>query len=211
VSPSGRRLAVSTTLRLQVTEFTDLTRWRWTLTDGTGAFLADHEVRLDPPAEHFEAFADLRGYVSWHAAPDRYPADEARIVTRLGDWIGTETFGDAIGSKLVERRPATVQVILPPDAEALAYLPLETARLRGRSLAGHDLTLIMQPGTVGTPAKTPVANVRAASPRTSASPSRRRDERSRTPVLSPRPIGSERSPKPGRSRWSGGLGRAGTR
>jgi hypothetical protein len=105
-------------LRLEVREFTDLTRWRWTLTDGNGAFLANHEVRLDPAAEQFEAFTDLRGY-TWHAAPNWYLPDEARIVTRLGDWIGTEISGDAIGNKLIERHPATVQVI-PPDAEALS-------------------------------------------------------------------------------------------
>jgi tetratricopeptide (TPR) repeat protein len=145
-------------LRLQVRDFTDLTRWRWTLTDSSRAFLADHEVRLDPHAEHFEAFTDLRHYVSWHAAPDRYLADEARIVTSLGDWIGTEIFGDAIGSTLIDRHPATVEVILPEGAEALAYLPLEAARVRGRSLAGHDITLVMQPGTASTPAKAPVGD-----------------------------------------------------
>jgi hypothetical protein len=49
-------------LRLTVREFTDLTRWRWTLTDADGAFLAGHEVRLDPQAERFEAFTSLRDY-----------------------------------------------------------------------------------------------------------------------------------------------------
>ncbi len=55
-------------LRLEVREFRDLTRWRWVLTDAAGSFLADHEVRLDPASWEFEAFADLRHYVSWHAA-----------------------------------------------------------------------------------------------------------------------------------------------
>lgn len=49
----------TTLLRLEVREFTGLARWRWTLTDATGAFLADHEVRLDPQAERFEAFTAL--------------------------------------------------------------------------------------------------------------------------------------------------------
>jgi hypothetical protein len=34
-----------------------------------------------------------------------------------------------------------VEVILPADAEALAYLPLEAARIQSRSHAGHDVTL----------------------------------------------------------------------
>ncbi|MBO0803718.1 MAG: CHAT domain-containing protein [Nocardiopsaceae bacterium] len=132
-------------LRLEVREFTDLTRWRWTLTDAAGAFLADHEVRLDPQAERFEAFTALHDYVSWHAAPDKRAAEEARIVTGLGDWIGSEVFGDAIGDALVKRSPVTIQAILPPGAEALAYLPLEAARVRGRSLAGHGITLVIRP------------------------------------------------------------------
>jgi hypothetical protein len=35
-------------LRLEVREFTDLTRWRWVLTDSSEVVVADHEVRLDP-------------------------------------------------------------------------------------------------------------------------------------------------------------------
>jgi hypothetical protein len=138
-------------LRLTVREFTGLTSWRWTLTDAVGAFLADHEVRLDRSAERFEAFTDLHDYVSWHAAPDKRQAEEARIVTGLGDWIGANVFGNAVGAALVARRPATVEVILPPGAEALAYLPLEAARVQGRSLAGHDLTLVIRPQTGSVP------------------------------------------------------------
>jgi hypothetical protein len=95
----------------------------------------------------FDAFTALWNHVSWHAAPDKRPAEEARIVTGLGDWIGSEVFGNAIGNALVARRPATVQVILPRGAEALAYLPLETARVQGRNLAGHDITLVIRPQT----------------------------------------------------------------
>ncbi len=35
-------------LRLEVREFRDLTRWRRMLADALDAFVADHEVRLDP-------------------------------------------------------------------------------------------------------------------------------------------------------------------
>ena len=68
-----------TELRLEVREFRDLTRWRWILTDALGAFVADHEVRLDPGRWQYQAFADLPGYLRWHVAPDRRAEDEPRI------------------------------------------------------------------------------------------------------------------------------------
>ena len=58
-------------LRLEVREFRDLTRWRWVLTDASGAFVADHEVRLNPDDWQFEAFADLPGTCAGTSAPDR--------------------------------------------------------------------------------------------------------------------------------------------
>ena len=58
-------------LRLEVRDFADQARWRWVLTGPGGAFLADHEVRLDAGCWQFEAFGDLLGYLTWHAAPDR--------------------------------------------------------------------------------------------------------------------------------------------
>lgn len=112
-----------TLLRLEVTEYPDGTRWRWALKDENGTSLADHEVRLDRSAEQFDAFTDLQDYVSWHAAPDKRLAEEARTVTWLGDWIGTEVFGPAIGDALLQHSPAIVEVILPPGAESLAYRP----------------------------------------------------------------------------------------
>jgi tetratricopeptide (TPR) repeat protein len=146
-------------LRLEVTEYTDLSGWRWVLTDANGAFLADHEVRLDQNGELFGAFTALHDYVSWHAAPDKRSAEEIRIVTGLGDWIGTEVFGAAIGSALLTHRPATVEVILPAGAEEIAYLPLEAARIESRPLAGNDITLVIRPAAArGTLVKVPATD-----------------------------------------------------
>jgi tetratricopeptide (TPR) repeat protein len=142
-------------LRLEVTDYTDLTRWRWVLRNESGAFLADHDVRLDRNDAWFEAFTGLQRYIDWHTAPDRRMIEERRIVMTLGDWIGTKVFGPDIGRALLEHAPATVQVVLPTSAEPLAYLPLEVVRLQSRSLAGHDITLVIQPPTSkGSPAKT---------------------------------------------------------
>jgi hypothetical protein len=41
-------------LRPEVREFRDLTRCRWVLTDAAGAFLADHQVRLDASAAEYD-------------------------------------------------------------------------------------------------------------------------------------------------------------
>ncbi len=133
-------------LRLEVREFRDLTRWRWVLTDPAGAFLADHEVRLDASAAEYEAFGDLRGYLRWHCAPDRRAEDEARIVSEVGAWIGAQVLGPTIAAVLVQRRPATVRVVVPNEAAELLYRPLELAHANGKPLAVQDVTLVWNPG-----------------------------------------------------------------
>ena len=132
-------------LRLEVLEFEDLTRWRWRLTGAGGKFLADHEVRLDEGCWQYEAFSDLLGYLSWHAAPDRWDEDEARIVGEVGSWIGAEVLGP-VAAALVKQRPATVRVVVPEAAKALLFRPLELAHVNGRPLALQDVTLVMESG-----------------------------------------------------------------
>jgi len=146
---------VAQELRLEAREFKDLSRWRWVLTNAAGGFLADHEVRLDPASWQYEAFADLQHYVSWHAAPDRYREDEARIVAGLGSWVGARVFGPPIADALARaarRGPVTVRVIVPPEARRLPFRPLEVAHVHGRPLAGQDITLVMQTGSADGPA-----------------------------------------------------------
>jgi hypothetical protein len=131
-------------LRLEVREFTDLTRWRWVLS-GSGKFLAGHEVRLDSASWQYEAFTDLLGYLSWHVAPDRRAQDEARIVGELGAWIGAEVLGP-VAAALAGAAPATVRVIVPDEARALAFWPLELAHAGNKPLAAQDVTLVMDQG-----------------------------------------------------------------
>jgi tetratricopeptide (TPR) repeat protein len=128
--------------QLQVCEFQDLTRWRWTLTKGGGTLVADHEVRLDAGCWQFEAFTDLLRYLSWHVAPDRRIDDEARIVHEVGSWIGVEVFG-AVAEVLVRERPASVRVVVPAEARSLLFCPLELAHLDGIPLSVQGVTLIM--------------------------------------------------------------------
>lgn len=134
-----------TGLRLEVQEFTDLTRWRWVLTDRAGAFVADHAVRLNPGHWQFEAFADLLGYLWWHAPLDRRREEEARIVDGVGAWIGSEVLGPIAGA-LARARPATVRVVVPEAAQALLFRPLELAHWAGRPLSLQDVSLVMETG-----------------------------------------------------------------
>lgn len=133
-------------LRLEVREFRDLTRWRWVLTDASGAFVADHEVRLNRTDWQFEAFGDLPFYLEWHVAPDRRTVDEARIVGEVGEWIGSSILG-TVGSALLGRRTAVVHVVVPHEARDLLMRPLELAHVGGRPLSVQDVTLVMSIGS----------------------------------------------------------------
>jgi hypothetical protein len=130
-------------LRLEAVEFVDLTRWQWVLTDDSGVLLAGHEVRLDASSWQFAAFADLAGYLSWQAAPDRQVRDEDRIVAGLGEWIGAAVFGPVVAA-MVQDRPVTVRVAVPAGAEELLARPLELAHADGRPLAVQGVTLVME-------------------------------------------------------------------
>jgi tetratricopeptide (TPR) repeat protein len=133
-------------LRLEASEFRDLTSWRWALTGPGGSLVADHEARLDAGCWQFEAFGDLLGYLRWHAAPDRRLEDEARIVAEVGRWIGEEVLGP-VAAALVKSRPATVRVIVPSEpreARSLLFRPLELAHVDGKPLSLQGVTLVMQ-------------------------------------------------------------------
>jgi tetratricopeptide (TPR) repeat protein len=137
---------VGDVLRLEVRDYTGPAGWRWVLTGAAGAFIADHEVRLDERSSQYEAFSDLEYYISSFASVDRYAEDEARIVAGVGQWLESEVFGQ-IAESLVSaarRAPVTVRVVVPESARALLFRPLELAYAGGRPLAAQDVTLVMQ-------------------------------------------------------------------
>jgi len=105
-------------LQLAVTSFTDVTHWRWRLTDTHGAFKADHQVALNQADPAYNAFTDLYGYLRYYAAPDRRLENETEIVAWLGRWIGEQVLGP-IGAALVEHAPVTVRVHPPKQAAGL--------------------------------------------------------------------------------------------
>jgi hypothetical protein len=118
-------------------------RWRWELSDGAedgaGTFLADHEVRLDLETSDWQcgAYNDLSYHIAWKADPGKWhDEDEARIVGEVRAWAREHVLGNDIANVLDQPRHkyAAVQVILPPGAENLAFLPLELAAPPGIAL-----------------------------------------------------------------------------
>jgi tetratricopeptide (TPR) repeat protein len=142
-------------------------RWRWRLTDeGTGEVLAEHLVDLDAGCAELAMVRDLYGYVRWHAAPDRRAADEARIVSQVGEWAGRVLLGEKVGAAIVAAAPVTVRVAIParaalaggqsaeaPPAGAGEMLqwPLELAHVDGEPLAGRgDVSFVYDIAPDGT-------------------------------------------------------------
>lgn len=144
-------------LRLEARDYAGPARWRWVLTGSDGAFIADHQVRLDETAWQFEAFGDLHHYLSWHVAPDRRGTDDARIVAEVGAWITGQVLGPIAGelARRARKRHVTVLVTVPADAADLFSRPLELAHVDGQPLAAQDVTLVMQPAehAAGVPAR----------------------------------------------------------
>ena len=130
-------------LRLEVREFESLAKWRWVLTGPGGKLLADHEVRLDAGCWQFDAFTDLPEYLRWRAPRDRGIEDEARIVAEVGEWVGAQVLGP-VGAVMVEKHPATVRLVVPEEARALLFRPLELGHVDGSPLAVQGVTLVMQ-------------------------------------------------------------------
>jgi tetratricopeptide (TPR) repeat protein len=131
-------------LCLRVEDFQDAEHWRWLLQDQAGAFLADHQVTLDPDETEHEGFVDLAGFLRDRAVPDQRLKSEAGLVDRVGGWIGEQVLGEAVGRAMVDRSPVVVRVELPVDADVLLYRPLELAHVEGRPLAVQDVSLVFE-------------------------------------------------------------------
>jgi hypothetical protein len=142
-------------LVLDVLEVGGSGRWRWRLSEVGGAFVADHEVRVDEGAFEFEGFEDLFGFVRWRADLDDRLASEARLVGQVGGWVGEQVLG-AVGRAMVEAAPVTVRVRVPAEADWLVARPLELAHVGGVPLVLQGVTLVFEPVGWPTVAKQPV-------------------------------------------------------
>jgi hypothetical protein len=128
---------------LQVTDFVDVSRWRWRLTTSDGRMLAEHRVRLNPGCWQIEAVADLASYLRWHVVPDRRRADEATIVADVGEWLGEHVLG-SVGPALLRERPVTVRLLVPDEAQRLMFWPFQLAHVNGTPIAAQQVTLVLQ-------------------------------------------------------------------
>jgi hypothetical protein len=130
-------------LRLTLTDYIDLTRWRWVLSDNRGHFLADHSVQLDPTSREYGGFLDLSGYLDYHQ-PIYPPAAQ---LADLGAWIGDKVFG-GLRDVLWKRRalPAVaVHMVIPEAARELLLRPFELARFAdGKSFREAGVRFVYQ-------------------------------------------------------------------
>jgi tetratricopeptide (TPR) repeat protein len=130
-------------LVLQLTNFRATNAWRWVLQDSGGAFIADHQVELDPRMPQFQSLFDLPGYLHHFAAPDRREEDERRLLGDAGRWIGINVLGP-VAQKIAERAPVVVRVLLPSTAEAVLSMPLEIAHAFDEPLHLQGVSLVFE-------------------------------------------------------------------
>ncbi|MDA8455971.1 CHAT domain-containing protein [Acidovorax sp. GBBC 3334] len=146
-------------MRLKVTDWVDATRWRWVLEEPDGRFIADHTVRLDPGSRECGAFFDLARHLDYHA-PLSTPQQQLR---QLGDWVGKAVFGGLLPALRKSARPPAkaVQVIVPPQAQALLERPFEIACFAdGKRFDAAGLRLVYQSGESPAAAKATGAALR---------------------------------------------------
>jgi hypothetical protein len=133
---------VMNVLILEVVEFIDLTRWRWTLRDISGRLLGEHFAFLDPKAVEYEGFIDLPKFVSLHAASEA-PEDERAPLERFGNWLTSSAFG-ALAPTMASYGATTVRILVPPGAEALVLCPFESATINGKPLSLSNIVLVFE-------------------------------------------------------------------
>ncbi len=145
-------------LTLKISDFRDPDHWAWTLHDAAGALIANHTVNFDTGDERHGGWIDLDRYTArpGTAAPRRWTAAETGRLAAFGDWLGDQLFGPA-GNKILAQAPAVVRVVVPDSAAALMFRPLEAARLGGRRLVVHGLTLVYTRADATAPAARPAA------------------------------------------------------
>ena len=113
-----------------------------------GEFLADHEVDLGAAGGRgdpgWEGFTDFEWFLRWRAAVDRRLDSEAELVAQVGEWITRWALGPAVAEELA-RRPGPARLVVPPEAQMVAYRPWQAARVRGRMLAASGVTFVTDP------------------------------------------------------------------
>jgi hypothetical protein len=125
----------TTLLTLEVVQFTNLQDWVWRLKNSRGRVLGEYAVKLDAKAPDYAAFLDLDTYLRANAAPDNRRDDERRLLAEVGAWIGGRVLGPIADLIIKAGTPAVVRVMVPPQAEALLYRPLDLGYAEDRRFA----------------------------------------------------------------------------
>lgn len=126
-----RSTSLDRVLRLEVLDYAGPARWRWRLTSAAGAFLADHQVALDPSSWQHEALLDLQRYLRSYTAPDRRREQEIDLLARIGDWLASSALGP-VADELARHRGA-VRVVEGERVPELweGQMPLAYGIVRG--------------------------------------------------------------------------------
>ncbi|HEX3464977.1 MAG TPA: CHAT domain-containing protein [Candidatus Elarobacter sp.] len=127
-------------LVLELDDFADAHRWRWNLTQD-GSLIAHHDVALVERSREYKSLVDLPGFLRYYAAPDDPETDAHRLMAESGDWIARDVLG-AVASAIAARAPVLVLVLMPPEAADLLSLPLEIARVDGRTLRDRAVQFV---------------------------------------------------------------------
>ena len=119
--------------RLSVTSYQGLSAWSWSLADESGTVVAQWPGGVDTSAWPYTAIREPRGYGQL--------GGNARLMTDVGDWLGAAVLGPPF-RQVFGKNPVTVTLALPRAAAELLSLPLEAARVDGRRLHAHHVTLV---------------------------------------------------------------------
>jgi tetratricopeptide (TPR) repeat protein len=148
---------MSASLRLLITDYQNIGRFRWRLEDANGRTLADHNVNLNTAAPAYAGYVDLPTYLRHYTAI----RTNSEMLVEIGDWIGEHVFGPILTAILKNLMPpvTTVAVVAPLHAQDLLARPLELASTNGKTLTQNKIRLIYEregasapkPKTAGNP------------------------------------------------------------
>jgi hypothetical protein len=119
--------------RLSVIGYQGLNAWSWSLSGEDGGPIAEWPAGVDADAWQYAAVREPRSYGQL--------GGDAQLMADVGDWLGTEVLGPEF-RRVFSRDPVTVTLALPRAAAELLSLPLESARVDGRRLHEHHVTLV---------------------------------------------------------------------
>ena len=134
-------------LELRVDDLGSPLSWQWELTGKT--FIDDHDVGIDPSEWQYQAFTNFYEWLE-----ENKDIDASQVIAEVGNWVAENMFG-RIGPALAQRAPCEVLITIPGDSEV--SMPLELARVGGRTLAEQGVSLVIDVAGIPRKAEPPPA------------------------------------------------------